>query len=209
MNQLVEHNGHYSCDLDITKEQWLDLLKDDEIVGNAKETLLKLYYSPEHKNTCKGITDDGSPQSANSIIMNFGKRVGKKLNMTIIGTDGKQKYWPFPMKEGVDLPNGLFEWTLRDELVEAIKEWLILDLIKRYKDRFLNVQLGENGVAELYKWQLVTECKGKTDLEMIQNFKTKNIVDTVRVNQVLSDLLKENPEQLANAFAALKIMILL
>lgn len=204
MNQLVEHNGHYSCDLDITKEQWLDLLKDDEIVGYAKETLLKIYYSPEHKNTCKGITDDGSPQSANSIIMNFGKRVGKKLNMTIFGTDGKQKYWPFPMKEGVDLPNGLFEWTLRDELVEAIKEWLILDLIKRYKDRFLNVQLGENGVAELYKWQLVTECKGKTDLEMIQNFKTKNIVDTVRVNQVLSDLLKENPEQLANAFAALK-----
>lgn len=122
MNQVIEHNGHYHCDLDITKEQWLDLLKDDEIVGYAKETLLKIYYSPEHKNTCKGITDDGSPQSANSIIMNFGKRVGKKLNMTIIGTDGKQKYWPFPMKEGVDLPNGLFEWTLRDELVEAIKE---------------------------------------------------------------------------------------
>ena len=108
------------------------------------------------------------------------------------------------MKEGRLLSDRHYEWTLRDELAEAIKEWLILDLLKRYKEAYLSVPLDHNGADELYKWQLITECEGDSGLDIIQKFKTKNIVDTARVNQVLTTLSKDQPQQLADNFALLQ-----
>ena len=80
---------------------------------------------------------------------------------------------------------------------------LIQDLLKRYKEAYLSVPLDYNGANELYKWQLITECEGKSELDVIQKFKTKNIVDIPRVNQVLTALSKDQPQQLADNFALL------
>lgn len=80
---------------------------------------------------------------------------------------------------------------------------LIQDLLKRYKEAYLSVPLDHNGADELYKWQLITECEGKSELDIIQKFKTKNIVDVARVNQVLTTLSKDQPQQLADNFALL------
>ncbi len=80
---------------------------------------------------------------------------------------------------------------------------LIQDLLKRYKEAYLSVPLDHNGADELYKWQLITECEGKSELDIIQKFKTKNIVDVPRVNQVLTALSKDQPQQLADNFALL------
>ena len=203
INLMSREDGYSSCDVGISKEQWFELLQDSVIVGKAMDALLKFFRSPEHKSTCKGVTKEGSPQSANAVITAFAKRVGKKLNINVIGSDGKQTFWPIPMKEGRLLSDGHYEWTLRDELAEAIKDWLILDLLKRYKEAYLSVPLDHNGADELYKWQLITECEGKSELDIIQKFKTKNIVDIARVNQVLTTLSKDQPQQLANNFALL------
>lgn len=203
INLMSREDGYSSCDVGISKEQWFELLQDSVIVGKAMDALLKFFRSPEHKSTCKGVTKEGSPQSANAVITAFAKRVGKKLNINVIGSDGKQTFWPIPMKEGRLLSDGHYEWTLRDELAEAIKDWLILDLLKRYKEAYLSVPLDHNGADELYKWQLITECEGKSELDIIQKFKTKNIVDVPRVNQVLTALSKDQPQQLADNFALL------
>lgn len=204
INLMSREDGYSSCDVEISKEQWFELLQDSAIVGKAMDALLKFFRSSEHKSTCKGVTEEGSPQSANAMITAFAKRVGKKLNINVIGSDGKQTFWPIPMKEGRLLSDGHYEWTLRDELAEAIKDWLILDLLKRYKEAYLSVPLDNRGADELYKWQLITECVGKSELDIIQKFKTKNIVDVPRVNQVLTYLSKEKPQQLADNFASLK-----
>ena len=203
INLMSREDGYSSCDVEISKEQWFELLQDSAIVGKAMDALLKFFRSSEHKSTCKGVTEEGSPQSANAMITAFAKRVGKKLNINVIGSDGKQTFWPIPMKEGRLLSDGHYEWTLRDELVEAIRKWLILDLLKRYKEAYLSVPLDHNGADELYKWQLITECEGKSELDIIQKFKTKNIVDVARVNQVLTALSKDQPQQLADNFALL------
>ena len=204
INLMSREDGYSSCDVEISKEQWFELLQDSAIVGKAMDSLLKFFRSPEHKSTCKGVTEEGSPQSVNAMITAFAKRVGKKLNINVISSDGKQTFWPVPMKEGRLLSDGHYEWTLRDELAEAIKDWLILDLLKRYKEAYLSVPLDNRGADELYKWQLITECVGKSELDIIQKFKTKNIVDVPRVNQVLTYLSKEKPQQLADNFASLK-----
>lgn len=80
---------------------------------------------------------------------------------------------------------------------------LILDLLKRYKEAYLSVSLDNKGADELYKWQLITDCVGKSELDIIQKFKSKNIVDTARVNQVLTALSKDQPQQLADNFTLL------
>lgn len=203
INLMSREDGYSSCDVEISKEQWFELLQDSAIVGKAMDALLKFFRSSEHKSTCKGVTEEGSPQSANAMITAFAKRVGKKLNINVIGSDGKQTFWPIPMKEGRLLSDGHYEWTLRDELVEAIRKWLILDLLKRYKEAYLSVSLDNKGADELYKWQLITECVGKSELDIIQKFKSKNIVDTARVNQVLTALSKDQPQQLADNFTLL------
>lgn len=204
INLISREDGYSSCDVGISKEQWFELLQDSVIVGKAMDSLLKFFRSPEHKSTCKGVTEEGSPQSVNAMITAFAKRVGKKLNINVISSDGKQTFWPVPMKEGRLLSDGHYEWTLRDELAEAIKDWLIVDLLKRYKETYLSVPLDNKGADELYKWQLITECVGKSELDIIQKFKTKNIVDVPRVNQVLTYLSKEKPQLLADSFALLK-----
>ncbi len=86
---------------------------------------------------------------------------------------------------------------------------LILDLLKRYKENFLNVSLkgpykeGERA-NELYKWQLITKCQNKTDAEIIRNFKSINVVHVQTVYPVLTELLKNNQQQLIYCFNGLK-----
>ena len=211
--QYTEHNnnGTYHCDLKITKEQWIECLNDESVIGNAKDTLISFYRSPKHKNTCKSIANGLSPQIPNGNIRGFGERVGKRLNVSVISTDGQQTYWLIPMKEGKTLTDGLFEWTLRDELAEAIKEWLILDLLKRYKNKFINVSLigpyKENEQAdEIYKWQLVTVSQGKAPIRILEDHCKNpgkhekggfvNLIDAQRDNKTLKYLLENKREQM-------------
>lgn len=93
--------------------------------------------------------------------------------------------------------------------MNATQEKLILDLLQRYKEKFLNVLLagpymeGERA-DELYKWQLITKCHNKTDVEIIRNFKSKNVVHVQTVYPVLTELLKNNQQQLVDCFNGLK-----
>ena len=93
--------------------------------------------------------------------------------------------------------------------MNATREKLILDLLQRYKEKFLNVSLvgpykeGERA-DELYKWQLITDCHEKTDVEIIRNFKSKNVVHVQTVYPVLTELLKNNQQQLVDCFNGLK-----
>ena len=207
IQEIEIRKGVYAADLNISKEQWLELLQDNTIVGNSMPTLLRFYRAAEHKGTCKDVNPD-SPYSENNLFWQFGRRVSSRLNLKVINTDGKQNYWTIPAKEGKSLPNG-FEWTLRDELVDAIRDWLILDLLKRYKDKFLNVALkgpykdGEQA-DELYKWQLITNCSGKEESVVVNTFKEENVIDRAHDRVVLIDLLENHKQQMTEAFALLE-----
>lgn len=86
----------------------------------------------------------------------------------------------------------------------AVQKHIILDLLQHYKNNFLKVPLSDDGTDELYKWQLITDCHEKTDVEIIRNFKPINVVDVPRVNPVLSALLNSNQQQLIDCFNWLK-----
>ncbi len=84
------------------------------------------------------------------------------------------------------------------------KKQLILDLLERYKENFLETPLSKDGADELYKWELITKCHNKTDAEIIRNFKSINVVHVQTVYPVLTELLKNNQQQLVDCFNGLK-----
>ncbi len=64
-----------SCNIDINKEEWLELLKDSAMPIKYKEALIKVFYTPEHKGSCISICNKmgGNPQSLNSYITKCGE----------------------------------------------------------------------------------------------------------------------------------------
>ena len=135
-------------------------------------------------------------------MTNFGRYVKKKLNRFYVETtDGSETFWIIPMvgravKEG-------FEWTLRKELADALQEYLICDLVARYKKEVMSP--ASKFPDEKYKWELITETKD-LDVKGILLAITKagiNLVDMPRSGFAIKAMLKENPGVLETAFEKL------
>ena len=118
-------NGIYSCEgLDITVEEWKKVLQDSSISNKQKLWLVRFYQEPEHKASCKfmGEKFSCSYTDPRENIKALGIATEKILSrFEVQGTDGEKTYWVIPMKQGRYV-NGNFEWTMRDELVQAMEE---------------------------------------------------------------------------------------
>lgn len=216
---VKEIEGVYSCDVGITKEEWLEMLKDTNMPDEYRDALLRFYYMPEHRGSCTAVSNaiGGDPQSLNSYITKIGQFVQKKLNrFQIVHPNGNPCFWIVPMSEGIDLPKGsegTFEWELRHELVEAIRDYLYWYLIERYKEVRKQIPIDGEEWTEIYKWQLITASKGKTPFEIVRDHvahpgKPKlggfsNLIDAVRDNKTLKHLADSNPEGLQKALGLL------
>ena len=138
--QVQQHGDVYSCNIGISKEEWLDILKDDMTPQAYKETLLRFYYMPGHRGSCVAVSKKmgGNANALNLYVSKFGQYVKKRLNrFEVYGTDGKTTRWVIPMGRGRILSKteeGAFEWELRPELVEALREYLYWYLVESYKD---------------------------------------------------------------------------
>jgi DNA polymerase III delta prime subunit len=197
--KTVNDNGEYSCgDIGITKEEWFELLKDND-AQQYRDALFCFLRMPDHAATCTEVAKifGNSPKHYNAKIMNFAKWTQKRLNrFQVIGTDGEPTYWCIPMKCGHDTWQG-FNWQLRDELVEALQYYLMKALIIRYRERE-----PFNGFREEYKWALLDETEGKGVLDIIKILPKQfmggsiNLIDNARVNGVLNHLIEKKPIEL-------------
>ncbi len=216
---VKEIEGVYSCDVSISKEEWLEMLKDTNMPEKYRDALLRFYYMPKHRGSCTAVSNatGGDPQSLNSYITKIGQFVQKRLNrFQIVRSNGKPCFWIVPMSEGIDLPKGsegTFEWELRHELVEAIRDYLYWYLIERYKEVRKQIPIDGEEWTEIYKWQLITASKGKTPFEIVRDHvahpgKPKlggfsNLIDAVRDNKTLKYLVNSNPQGLQKALGLL------
>ena len=116
-------------------------------------------------------------------MTNFGKWVNSQLDdFSMIGADGKRTYWAIPMRNGWDTKNG-FVWQLREELVEALQKLLLEGLVDNFREGY-----GYPVSEETYKWKLLQECDGKSNVQIAKNLRSQNIVDNPRVDSVLKYL---------------------
>ena len=191
--KTISSNGVYSCgDIGISATEWRSLLNETEAQPYL-ETLYCFLREPEHKGTCSTVSlKYGKPAAHyNSKITNFSKWVQKKLNrFRVMGIDGYETYWCITMQKGWDTKQG-FQWQLRDELAEALQDYLMKTLINEFstKEPF-------NGFEEEFKWSLLDKTEGKDVLAIIKSLRGQNIIDNARVDGVLKSLLKSKPEEL-------------
>lgn len=123
--------GVQTCELDITVEEWISILKNEDITKPMYRHAIAAFCKESgHKSTCKdlskkyyGNSSSGNSQKYNSWITQFGESVSEYLNrFEIIDKEGKQHYWLVAMEKGETTESNLFQWTLRQELATAISK---------------------------------------------------------------------------------------
>lgn len=121
--ELTFKDGVYDCDINITTQEWVDIIKDNKLTKSEYKNILLLFLEePDHKSTCKELGEkyNINSQQINAMVMNFGKAIQKKINRYHIFKDNQEKYWPYTMI-GRD-KGSLFEYTVRPNLVEALNK---------------------------------------------------------------------------------------
>ncbi len=190
--KTINTNGEYSCgDIGVTTEEWLDILNDEKSKP-YHEVLLCFLRQKEHKATCVKVSQVyGKPaQYYNSKVYNFSKWVQKRLNrFSVKDADGKDTYWCITMQKGWDTKQG-FQWQLRDELVEALRIYLMKTLID-----ILSKGKPFNGYYEEYKWDLLDRSEGKDVLTVFDGLRGKNIIDNPRTDSVIKYLVENEADK--------------
>ena len=190
--KTINTNGEYSCgDIGVTTEEWLDLLNDEKSKA-YHEVLLCFLRQKEHKATCVKVSQVyGKPaQYYNSKVYNFSKWVQKRLNrFSVKDADDKDTYWCITMQKGWDTKQG-FQWQLRDELVEALRIYLMKALI----DVFRNGK-PFNGYYEEYKWDLLDRSEGKDVLAVFDGLRGENVIDNPRTDSVIKYLVDNEADK--------------
>ena len=190
--KTINTNGEYSCgDIGVTTAEWLDLLCDEKSKP-YHEALLCFLRQKEHTASCVKVSQVyGKPaQYYNSKVYNFSKWVQKRLNrFSVKGADGKDTYWCITMQKGWDTKHG-FQWQLRDELVEALRIYLMKALIDVFRK-------GKpfNGYYEEYKWDLLDKSVGKDVLAVFDGLRGKNIIDNPRTDSVIKYLVENEADK--------------
>jgi len=122
-------NGEYCCDIDITVEEWKQLLVNPKVFDDkSKETIKKWYIEPRYSATCSyiGKKYNENSMSANGIINGLAGRVIKELGRFVVkGVGGIAEGTRFIVvmkSKQINTKPKTWEWTIREELVEAIEE---------------------------------------------------------------------------------------
>ncbi len=212
--QVQQHGDVFSCDIGISKEEWLEILQDKSLPENFKDALLRFYYMPKHRGTCTAVSNKmgSNAHALNILITKFGNRVQKRFahRFEVLGTDAKPSRWIIPMNNGKTLSNnedGSFEWELRSELAEAIRDYLYFYLVEKYKElrREISIRDDKKNWDELYKWELITTCEGLTPFEVVKKHITNpsksllggfsNLIDAARDNKALKFVFEKHPNE--------------
>lgn len=143
METITVTEGDYESPAFVTKDEWKQILSNKDIMKRSYiDALIAFYLEPGHKSTCKALGGKYNlhHNTFNGAITQFGKQVQKELNrFQIVSNEGSQIYWRIAMTGRYDSSN-FFEWTMREELVEAIED---LDFVSaNYKD--MEIKLNKN-----------------------------------------------------------------
>ena len=203
-------DGWNTSDTGITTEEWQQLLADENVIKeNYLKWILRFYREPGHQASCAQLSKKYKvhAQSVNSYMTNCAKAIQKRLNRFTITSD---------LTEGLHYitilvkgkPSGRssdgYIFKIREELAIAIEKYLYDSLLGEFKRKVLPVGLGSKGIDEIYKWQIVTDCAGKTDTQILNRLIGTNLIDNQFDGAALKKLLQSEPDDISRCFALLK-----
>lgn len=153
---LQYRDGRYFVDIDISVDEWKDMLSNANIFfPKDRKMVLYWYHMPDHQASAKTIINQYSlrlnKSPFNSNIQSLSPRILKHLNRFWVEQatkPGRPSYWCILFEGWHEAKS--FVWKLRDELVQAIDE-----SEEQWKDEWadicsrLNIQAGnESGDME-------------------------------------------------------------
>ena len=169
-------------------------------------TLVTLCRMPHHRSSCKSAAEAvGQTMTArqfNAHINHIGRKMGALKNTIRKGSDGAKGYEFYLMKDH-SMEKGFLVTTLREEIVEAVQDYLLNLLIERFKE--IHAQKPFNGNEEAYKWELISECKDKNPLEIVTTlFRSpyNNLVYSLN-QSTLGELINNIPNKLTKVISQL------
>lgn len=129
---VTEKDGHYYAEVDITVEEWKEMLLNSEIFYPEALEMLKYWYAQsDYMATNKEIMDKYCINKAgtpfNGVVICLGKKILRYLNRVEYFYDNKKNsraYFIIPFEGWEDKVRNkkYFVWKIRDELVQAIEE---------------------------------------------------------------------------------------
>ena len=215
MQEISEYttpDGWNTADVGISKKEWIDLLNNEDVLKQEYKTwLLRFYKEPKHQSSCYllGKKYNTDSLSINAFMTNFGRAIQKHLNRFKVASDdedGKQ-HSHFLTIFMMGKPGGKtgYQLMLKEEVCAALHDYLIQALLREFAERVVPIGLTkEKGIDELYKWELVTDCSGKDDEQVLRRLIGTNLIDNRFDGAALKKLLDSEPEDVVRCFAILK-----
>ena len=204
-------DGSYVTDPFITKDEWLNVIRALEKGGwlNQLNCLLRFFRMPSNKGTCKAVAKEygTDAKSEKNHITNLGmfaqKALGNRFQVESSDSD-HETYCAIPML-GKDLGKKGFEWAIRPELVDALREYLLDRLLQEYRGPILSEGLDSTRSLERYKWQHLSSLSGKPIEEIVRFLASKdcNFVDRRYAGATLSSLVESFPDSVFEVFGKL------
>ncbi len=192
----------------LTKTDWISILNDRTLCEEKWLHVLARFYEYGGEGACSVIEDfyDETRNSFNIQMKALADRIVSRKRSHYINDEGHIRFFPimfFGRNAQTDEP-GSYIWRLRDELREALEEldivswdqnYLLRELVKRYKTLIDKTNNTEFIDEELYKWEYVTDNQDADSLKIIDYLITNNlnIYDRVRDSQSWKTLLNDNP----------------
>lgn len=206
--------GVVTCQIPLTKEEWKQILDNRQLTTpSTRRALLSFYFMPEHKATCTQCADKYgyTKNNYNNPIWMLGKAITNHFGTFVVENNkGERSYWPIAMGKGRNAKgdSDAFEWTLRQELVEALRENLMQDILNQYIS-----ELPKNWPDERYKWEGVQWFQQHWDIEA-EDFgkmfetataKSANLLASVYFTprQMMLEFIKHDPEEVRSMFKML------
>ncbi len=166
----------------LTKEQWLEFLKEDKEKYSETFKMLCVMLENEGEASTGELAEKlgGSVGIYNSRGSNLGKRARKKYNLPeYFDKNGDKWEYIIPFK-GYNNPDGFYVWVLRDELKEALEE--IIDMQEESKDELKfdhNIILfGPPGTGKTYNtaYYAVAICEN-IPIDKVKEMEYADVID--------------------------------
>ena len=98
-----------------------------------------------------------------------------------------------------------FQLKVRPELGHALHEYLIESLLNEFAKQVIPIGLSkETGIDELYKWEIVSDCQGKSDAQVLQRLLGTNLINNQFDGAAIKKLLQSEPDEICHCFTLLK-----
>lgn len=120
----LEEDVQYRDPIDISKEQWIEMLSNPDVFKEEDIKLIKKIYEMGGQATASELAEieNKHPSSYNAKVVALSKRIQSYTNCTVpLRRDGKERWWHVPFY-GTYKDDGTFNWILRPELKDAIRE---------------------------------------------------------------------------------------